>query len=269
MPELPEVETIRVDLTRTLLGKTLQSFTICDPRLLIPHSPSDFERVLTNSRWLSFNRKGKYLWVDLASGWKVVFHLRMTGQLLLASSDGEPKKYRMKFEFKEAGCLYFCDERRFGEVRLVPVETRVEDVLNLGPDALEISASEFIRRMKQHKTPIKSLLMDQHVLSGVGNIYAQEALFRSGLRPTRSAKRVSAQEAQKLYDQMQALLHEAIEQRGSTSRNYRDALGQSGNAQSLHRVYRKEGEPCFQCQRKLKGLRQGGRGTVYCSYCQR
>jgi formamidopyrimidine-DNA glycosylase len=280
MPELPEVETIRRDLIKVLPGHAVQKIDVRDRRLMSATQESHFREVVIGQRWQSIERKGKYLVARLVNSWEIIFHLRMTGQLVIKTKAGIQKtgildkpiqeNYRMLLTFDHGIGLAFFDQRRFGEVWLKGPADPWPGKTTLGPDPLdELDTESFVTMVRKHTTRIKPLLMDQRFLAGVGNIYAQEALFKAAIRPTRPANRISRQEAGSLYKALRETLLSAIDHRGSTARNYRDAFGQSGSAQSLHTVYDRGGEPCLNCRRPLRASRVGGRGTVYCSTCQR
>ncbi len=268
MPELPEVETIRRDLERTLKGRSLSGLDVLDTRLMPTAEIERWNKHAIGCTWDIFQRRGKYLVVQLSNGYRVVFHLRMTGQLVVNTE--RPPKYRMRLQFDRDHDLTFIDQRRFGEVWLLGSDQAWPSKTQLGPDALtELDESTFQNLMKGRSTRIQSLLMDQSAISGVGNIYAQEALFKACIRPSRRSGRLTRGEAARLYLSLQQTLLQAIEHRGSTARNYRDAYGRAGSAQFLHSVYRKGGRPCPRCQSVLRSARVGGRGTVFCSKCQK
>jgi formamidopyrimidine-DNA glycosylase len=269
LPELPEVETIRRDLEKTLLGRRALEAQLQDARLMSANVFTRWRQAVLGQRWTALKRKGKYLLAELENGWHVVFHLRMTGRLVLGELP-PPAKFRLAMTFDNGARLSFYDQRRFGEVwTLEPGKTWHTD-MPLGPDAFtDLDLSTFQAILRGRTTAIQTLLMDQRRLAGVGNIYAQEALFKALIRPTRAAKRVTKEESVRLYEALVDTLRRAIEHRGSTSRDYRDAYGEPGRAQTLHAVYRKGGAPCPRCEAPLRSARVGGRGTVYCPRCQR
>jgi formamidopyrimidine-DNA glycosylase len=280
MPELPEVETIRRDLEPHLSGHHVLRLEVKDRRLLSAAQEKKLRDVLIGQVWKALGRKGKYLIAGLGNGWEIIFHLRMTGQLVLENASGRQRvgilerplgsQYRMLLEFDHGMGLAFYDQRRFGEVFMRSPEGVWPGKTVLGPDPLDnLSRDAFIGMVKGKTTRIKPLLMDQSFLAGVGNIYAQEALFKAAIRPSRSGRKLTRDEAGLLYESLRETLLNAIERRGSTSRNYRDAFGQSGSAQDLHAVYNRGGKPCLKCSASLRETRLGGRGTVYCPQCQR
>ncbi|HVO33715.1 MAG TPA: bifunctional DNA-formamidopyrimidine glycosylase/DNA-(apurinic or apyrimidinic site) lyase [Elusimicrobiota bacterium] len=269
MPELPEVETIRSDLDRHLRGKMIADFDVCDRRLLSIPQEARWKSIVPGRSIAGFRRRGKYLIADLSGGWRIIWHLRMTGQLVMGTPAPEAR-YRLRIQFDDAPALCFYDQRRFGEVWLLAADQGWPSRAPLGPDAVdELARDYFVRLVKQRTTRIQALLLDQRLIAGVGNIYAQEALFKASIRPNRPARRVTVQEANRLYDALSETLQTAIARRGSTSRNYRDAYGQAGMAQLIHQVYRKGGLPCPRCGTTLRQTRVGGRGTVFCPDCQR
>ncbi len=269
MPELPEVETIRRDLEMSLQGDTVTSVLVYDQRLLPPQEQDRWQRVVPGARCLGFDRKGKYLFVRLSNDYQIIFHLRMTGQLILQDPSID-KKARLLLCFGSGKHLGLYDQRRFAEAWLLAPGERWRSRRPLGPDALtELDFRHFSHLLKKRKTKIQPLLMDQQALAGVGNIYAQEALFKAAIRPTRASCRVTQAEGARLFDSLLETLEEAIEHRGSTSRNYMDAFGHPGSAQTRHLVYRKAGSSCPRCHAQLRGIRVGGRSSVYCPRCQK
>lgn len=271
MPELPEVETIRRGLAQELNGAVIARFEVQDTRLLKSAAAKRMHERLAGRRLTDFQRVGKYLALVLDSGDRFVVHLRMTGQLLVSRSlsfDDKKIKTRFTLSFSDGRTLSFVDQRRFGEVWLLGPRDPWPSREPLGPDALEMTLAHFAQSLRQKKSPIQAALLDQTVIAGVGNIYAQEALFLSKIRPSRKAHRLSAAQAAALHDALLVILKNAITARGSTSRNYRDVYGEEGAAQLAHAVYQKTGEPCPRCRTLLRGIRIGGRGTVFCPGCQ-
>jgi len=267
MPELPEVETIRRDLEYLLLHQTMTDLHLYDPRLLLKVDEKILRDKLVGQSCMSFNRHGKYFWITFSNQWKLLFHLRMTGQLTLTKPLERFKALRCSFQFREHQ-LNFIDQRRFGEIHLYSPEQAIFTDNHIGPDFLTVSVKQFGDLLKTKQSPIHSLLLNQQLVAGIGNIYSQESLFRARIRPKRLASRLKNKDYSTLHFKLTELLHQAIELRGSTSRNYRDAYGQMGNAQSLHKVYQKSNKPCVDCGHPLKGIKLQGRGVVFCSVCQ-
>jgi formamidopyrimidine-DNA glycosylase len=266
---LPEVETIRRDLATHLAGRTISDFRVRDQRLVSSSRAAGWKDQIVGQRCEAFERLGKYLSIRLTGGSTLVLHLRMTGQLVIGVAAGD-SAWRAWFEFDDGQTLGFLDQRRFGELWLLRRGEAWPAKHTPGPDALtQLEREFFVEGLKRRSTRIQPLMMDQSFISGIGNIYAQEALFKALIRPSRPAKRVRTDEAHRLFDALQETLLAAIAHRGSSSRNYRDAWGAPGSAQSLHAVYRKGGGPCPRCGILLKAARIGGRGSVYCPRCQK
>ena len=269
MPELPEIETIRRDLEKSLTGDTASQIKVLDERLLSKKEVARWTSIVKGQQWIEFGRQGKYLFATLANGWRAGFHMRMTGQLVVSRGDYSEKP-RMLIHFVSGLTLGLYDQRRFAEVWLLAPGQSWHSTAVPGPDALnDLKLDHFINLVKGRSTRIQPLLMDQKLIAGVGNIYAQEALFKAAIRPTRAGNRITQVEAARLFETLRETLETAITYRGSSSRNYRDANGDQGSAQTLHAVYRKGGKPCPVCQTPLRSTRVGGRGSVFCPQCQK
>ena len=253
MPELPEVETIVRELRPRLQGRHIASVEVLQRRIT-RHSPEDLSEVLPGRRIDSVRRHGKFIVMELDQGC-VTVHLGMTGQLLF---DTERTPYTRVIFTLDEGTLLYDDTRMFGAV-----EFGCARVDRLGPDALTELAPEKLKR----KAHIKAVLLNQKVFSGVGNIYADEALFRAGIKPT--ARSLSRARAEKLLVAVDEVLREAIEYRGSSVSDYVDTEGRRGSFQERHRVYAREGKPCLVCGAPIRKTVIAGRGTHYCPKCQR
>lgn len=268
MPELPEVETIRRDLEAELLGERITRIECRDERFLPNQEAKRWNTTLSGQTVDSFGRKGKYLWLTASNGYRIYLHLRMTGQLIIGQGE-VTKALRFRFIFESGKVLALYDQRRFAEGWLLAPHDVWRATNPLGPDALnELDLTHF-RQMLKRETKIQPLLLDQRHVAGIGNIYAQEALFKAAIRPTRPSRRISSQESDLLYKVLRETLETAIVHRGSSSRNYTDGKGAKGSAQRLHAVYRKDGEPCQRCRTILKAVQVGGRHSVYCPRCQK
>ncbi len=279
MPELPEVETIKSDL-QALLGKKLRNFYCLKPEYLSKTrlSEKDFFPLLGQTLF-QLSRQGKYLFFHLATG-VLCFHLGLTGSLILTfnssldSNSREGSSFLLKhlilhLEFEDFG-LHFFDPRRFGRVYLLKGKKELDDFLSpLGKDALAISLEELAELVIQKRIPIKALLLDQRAIAGIGNIYADEILFRTQINPKRQANTLSFSEIQRLHQVMQETLKEAIKLRGSSVKDYVDGMGRSGLFQTKHLVYQKYGKPCPRCGTILKKTIIGGRTTTFCPECQK
>jgi formamidopyrimidine-DNA glycosylase len=282
MPELPEVETIRRDLKSLLLGKVFSRADVHDLRALEGFGPDGsrrrrvdaaaFERRLAGRALKDVSRRGKYLLFHLNDGGALLAHLRMTGQLLY----GAPRpKARVHLHFKGgADVLSYCDTRRFGELWIAEDWREDPSIRALGPEPLGesiLDAAEWGRSLRGSSARMQSVLLDQKRIAGLGNIYVTEALWRTGLRPTRRANTLRAADVAPLLKHVRAVLEEGLKFRGVSFRDYRDARGEKGRAKDRLAVYGKAGRPCPRprCGGTLKGVKISGRGTVYCPSCQR
>ncbi|MGQ0643944.1 MAG: bifunctional DNA-formamidopyrimidine glycosylase/DNA-(apurinic or apyrimidinic site) lyase [Elusimicrobiota bacterium] len=278
MPELPEVETIRRDLAGLLTGRRIAGVEVRDRRALEGFGPSgrprrrvqprDFQAALTGRAVKDVLRRGKYLVFDLGPGLSFLCHLRMTGQLIFGSPRPEA---RARILFDGGGVLNFCDARRFGELWLAGDWRQDPSIRALGPEPLfdGWDVEDWGRRLRSSRAAVHAALLDQRRLAGLGNIYALEALFRSGLRPGRRCSSVPARSIPVLAENIRRVLLEGLERRGVSFSSYRDARGEKGFAQSRLSVYGRAGEPCTLCAADLKAVKIGGRGAVYCPKCQK
>jgi len=263
MPELPEVETVARSIA-TLVGRRIVSAEFRSLRILRGGDPDRMAAGLAGRRIAGVKRYGKFLVLPLEGGGYVLVHLGMTGKLLLGGSVG---KHTHAILTLDKGVLLFDDSRQFGSFQLS--DDFPARVARLGPEPLEISLADFTAALKRHKTRIKSLLLNQVFLRGVGNIYADEALFRAGIHPMAIANRVRGERAKKLYDAMRAVLREAIDAGGSSISDYVDAEGRRGFFQFSHRVYQRTGEPCVSCGTPVRRVLISQRSSHFCPKCQR
>lgn len=266
MPELPEVQTIACDLrAEGLPGTRIERVRLLQP-LVVRGAASSFRRRLRGSTIASVGRHGKLLLLGLGGGLTLTIHLKMTGQLsLVPQGEPTPKHTHAVFELEGGRELRFRDVRRFGYLALVDAEGLEEALSALGPDALAVSLPRFREILGRHRGRLKPLLMDQRVLAGVGNIYANEMLFAAGINPWRSAESLDQAEVRRLHGAMGRVLREAIRCRGSSISDFVDTQGRVGRFQERHRVYRKE--ICPRCGGPIvKEMR--GRSTFWCPACQ-
>jgi formamidopyrimidine-DNA glycosylase len=278
VPELPEVETIRRDLEKEILGKRIKTVEVGGLRSVRRHrTKKDFIGRLEGRKVEGITRKGKYLLLRLDGGNILVVHLGMSGQLLRVKSPKEPldKHTHVVITFTQGGQLRFVDPRTFGELFVTTpdaLEEEVPELAHLGFDPLEgvMSWTTFGERLYARKTKLKTLLMDQRFLAGIGNIYSDEILFAAGLRHDRSSETLTSQEVRRLYRAMVETLQDAIKHRGSSlaDEQYRDLFGEVGDYQSQHQVYDREGQACRRCRSPIVRERVGGRSTFYCRQCQ-
>ncbi|MDP8975600.1 MAG: bifunctional DNA-formamidopyrimidine glycosylase/DNA-(apurinic or apyrimidinic site) lyase [Actinomycetota bacterium] len=278
MPELPEVETIRRDLEKEVLGRRIKQVEVTGARSVRRHeSAADFTSRLDGRKITAIGRRGKYLLIHLDSPDVLVIHLGMSGQLLRAKSAREPleRHTHVVFTFTQGGQLRYVDPRTFGELFVATgddVEHQVPDLAHLGLDPIDdvISWSRFGELLRARRTKLKALLMDQRFLAGIGNLYADEILWGAGLRYDRSSETLSSQEIRRLARSMSETLQAAIKHRGSSlaDEQYRDLFGEVGDFQSHHQVYGREGEACPRCRSPIVRIRSQGRSTFMCERCQ-
>lgn len=284
MPELPEVETLRRSLEPLLLGRTFTAATLHRRDILIlpGDPPGGFSRsrsmrrpqpaapthLLVGARIQALRRHGKQMAILSADGRCLIVQLGMTGGLLL--NNGVPGAHaHLRWVLDDRLELLFHDPRRFGGLRFLPNQAALNaHWAALGPDALSISAQALVANAGTSARCIKAVLLDQAVLAGVGNIYADEALHRAAINPRRPGNSIRAHEWSLLAAAIRSILAAAIYARGSTLRDYRDASGAPGGAQTLHRVYGRGGQPCLTCGKTLKSATIAQRTTVYCPTCQ-
>lgn len=288
MPELPEVETVRRGLAELLPGKIIAAATQRDSLKSFPNAPSDVSEFMINAQVLNVHRRAKVLLIDLSTEYTLVIHLKMTGQLVYRGSTnfgaGHPndsligelpdRSTRVVIAFADGSHLYFNDQRKFGWVKLLPTleVPNIDFMKKVGPEPLEADFTEtqfkdrFTRRAK---TNIKAALLDQTVIAGVGNIYADESLWGARIDPRRLVKDVTKQEFNQLYTELRAVMNLAIEKGGSTDKNYVNAEGKRGSYMDFARVFRREGQKCPNCGSEIIKIRHAGRGTHICTNCQK
>jgi len=274
VPELPEVETIAADLRPHLVGRTIVSCELRFPTVVRHPEPELFADLIAGHRIEAVRRRGKYILIGLQEDRVLVVHLGMTGQLRLVNPDTPiPNHTHAIFTLDYGSHLRYRDTRRFGRL-LLGTEAGLLDAKampRLGPEPIDpdFSADALYKALRRRKAPLKAVLLDQKALAGVGNIYADESLYRARIRPDRAAYRVSKQSAQRLHESLRESLATAIKNRGSSVDTYRDAWGEIGGQQEVLLVYGRAGEPCFTCGRPLSSVRIAGRTTVFCRRCQR
>ncbi len=278
MPELPEVETIRRDLEREVLNRRIKQVEVTGARSVRRQaSPEEFAARLEGRKVTGVQRRGKYLLLGLDGDDILVIHLGMSGQLLRAKSNREPleRHTHVVLTFTQGGQLRYVDPRTFGELFVTTgggIGHTVPALAHLGPDPIEdaMTWSRLGQLLHARRTQLKTLLMDQRFLAGIGNLYADEILWDAGLRYDRSSETLSSQEIRRLSRSIGETLHEAIKHRGSSlaDEQYRDLFGEVGEYQSQHKVYGREGEPCRRCRNPVSRIRTQGRSTFMCEHCQ-
>jgi len=271
MPELPEVETIRRQLAPVLEGRTLARLEILDPRWSRPLTPDELAAAIEGRRIEGLSRRGKYLVWSFQDDVYLAQHLRMTGAVL-CEPEPEPEHVRVRIQLHPERRLVVVDPRRFGTGELLLGADALEAFLSarLGLEPFdERFTAEYLRGLARGRTaPIKALLLDQRRLAGVGNIYADEALYRAGVHPLRPAGRLSAQEHVRLRSAVIEALQSGIDARGATIDDFRHIDGVSGSFQHEFLVHRRAGEPCPRCGTPIVKLVAAGRGTYVCPRCQ-
>jgi formamidopyrimidine-DNA glycosylase len=270
LPELPEVETIVRDLDRLIVGATIRDVGIVHADL-IDGDPAEFARALRGRRIEGVSRRAKNIVIDLGTD-RLVVNLGMTGRLLVVDpADPAPSHPGVRFELEDGRLLLYHDVRRVGRLALLTGDAWAERDRDLGYEPLsdEFTADALLKLARRSRVAVKTWLMDQRRIVGVGNIYASEALFRAGIDPRRPANSLKPREARRLQAAIQAVLREAIEFRGTTLLDYRDASGEQGRFADRLRVYDREGGPCRVCGTPIVRIVQGGRSTFYCPKCQK
>ena len=276
MPELPEVETVRARLEPKLVGRRLQRVEIYDPRLTRPFDPAGVAAELEGERVAALDRRGKYLIVRFDSGRVLLIHLRMTGNLLHgnggSATAGDDRHRRAVVRLDDGSDVVYRNMRRFGTWLLVePGELESYLGARVGGDPLarSFTAKQLEERLTGRRAPVKAALLDQRSLAGVGNIYADEALWRARVHPLRPAGELDETELKALHRGIRAALQAGIARQGATLRTYRTPDGSPGRMQHEFKVYGREGEPCDRCGTPIEKIRAASRGTYYCPSCQR
>jgi formamidopyrimidine-DNA glycosylase len=274
MPELPEVETVRRGLAQNLPGKLISKVEVLRKESVAYPKPGQFSRALVGHSFLTVDRRGKYLLFNLSDGAGLACHLRMSGRLLLLKAEAEASPFlRIRIILSDGWELRFEDMRVFGRLWYVPFGQSFAQVIpalvKLGPEPLDrLDAALLIDLFRRKSQVIKSTLLDQNILAGIGNIYADESLFQAGIHPQTSAGAINLRQAKRLAKAIQSVLHNAIELGGSTLRDYTDSSGVNGNYQHQAFVYGRTGKPCIVCQSAIERIKIAGRSSHFCPGCQ-
>jgi formamidopyrimidine-DNA glycosylase len=287
MPELPEVETVRRGLSELLPGKKISGVDFDWPKSF-PNAPDDVLQFLRGATVTSVKRRAKVLLIELDTDYTLVIHLKMTGQMVFIGTQrfgaGHPndslignlpdKSTRVTFAFQDGSHLYFNDQRKFGWVRLIPTPEvpNIDFMKKVGPEPLDdsFSPSQFETRLRRRSNSnIKAVLLDQTIVAGVGNIYADESLWGAKIHPTTLVKDLKTAQIKTLYTELRFVLNVAIEKGGSSDKNYVNAEGKRGSYLQFARVFRREGLACPRCSTSIQKSRVAGRGTHTCPTCQR
>ena len=271
MPELPEVETIRRHLAPRVEGRVLRELEVLDARWCSPLAADELAAAVQGRRVDALGRRGKYLIWELDDEVHLMMHLRMTGTLLLDPPE-PPRHRRVRLAFDDGHQLFFDDPRRFGTGELA-LGSEARDAffagrLGVEPFSPEFTSAHLYALTRARRAPIKAFLLDQRRIAGVGNIYADEALFRAGIHPLRSAGRLTRGQVAALRDGVIASLEAGLDAKGASIDDFRDPDGVQGSFQNRFLIHLREGEPCRVCGRPVRKLRAAGRGTYVCERCQ-
>ena len=286
MPELPEVETVRRGLSKLITGKKILAVERRTDKSL-PVAKADIDRFVVGSTILEVRRRAKMLIVDLSSEYSLLIHLKMTGQIVFRGEEnwgaGHPndsflgqlpdRSTRVIFTLSDGNTLFFNDQRKFGWIKLYPTMSinDLPEITKLGPEPLiGDPTEEFIRRIRRHpRIAVKAAILDQTTIAGVGNIYADESLWRAQLHPQTKVSQLEDDDLKKLLTCIQDVMNTSITAGGSTARNYVKADGSKGDyLDKFAAVYNRTNSPCFRCGREIIKTKVAGRGTHYCPYCQ-
>jgi formamidopyrimidine-DNA glycosylase len=265
MPELPEVETIIRTLRPTLLNRKIDAARIIRQDIIHPRN-TDLAQNLTNRKIAVLERRGKKIIFTLDNSAKFYIHLGMSGRLTLTPPQTPIPTHTHLILDIASNELRFTDPRRFGGIFWLGTNQSPDN--DLGPEPLTIQPKELAKRLKRTSRAIKTALMDQKLIAGIGNIYADEALFTAGIHPKIPAKKLTPPQIATLTQSIKTVLNRAIHHRGSTLRDYRDSNNQPGNFQKIHQVYDRAGQPCLTCKTPITRIVLGGRSTHFCPKCQ-
>ena len=289
MPELPEVEVIRSGLSELIAKKTIEKVNVLNDKSF-QASTSSIDVFVNNSTILSVKRRAKILLIELSSGYSLVIHLKMTGQLLFRDNQNKSKNFagghpsdsflsvlpdnhtRVELIFTDSTTLFFNDMRKFGWIKLLPTTELKEEkfIAKLGPEPLIGNPTpEYLKRISRHpKSLVKAALLNQEIVAGIGNIYADEALWGAMIHPKTRVENLSEKQLEDILNAAIEVMSFSINKGGSTDRNYLNAKGEKGSYLTFANVFRKEGKPCPRCGHVIEKIRVAGRGTHICSNCQ-
>lgn len=289
MPELPEVEVIRSGLSELIAKKTIEKVNVLNAKSF-QASTSSIDVFVNNSTILSVKRRAKILLIELSSGYSLIIHLKMTGQLLFRDNQNKSKNFagghpsdsflsvlpdnhtRVELIFTDSTTLFFNDMRKFGWIKLLPTTELKEEkfIAKLGPEPLIGNPTpEYLKRISRHpKSLVKAALLNQEIVAGIGNIYADEALWGAMIHPKTRVENLSKKQLEDILNAAIEVMSFSINKGGSTDRNYLNAKGEKGNYLTFANVFRKEGKPCPRCGHVIEKIRVAGRGTHICSNCQ-
>jgi len=273
MPELPEVETVRRGLNEKLTGRTIVGVDVYLNKIIKAPNVAEFKQILPGKRVESVRRKGKYLIIDLTEDYVLVMHMRMTGRFDYVPAGTELRKSTfIVFKLDNGYDLHFSDPRQFATVHLLPVKDiyTITGLATLGPEPIsdDFTFADFKAKLVKRQGKIKNIILDQRVMAGIGNIYADESLFAAGIDPERPANSLTEEEQLRLYHAIRANLEAGILHRGTSVQSYFDVEGRKGEHQEYLKVYRRLNKPCVKCGKPIMRKEVAGRGTYYCPHCQ-
>ncbi len=270
MPELPEVETIKKDLEKLIIGSEILDIKTNSAKQIRP-SLKEVKKAIVGAKIKKIKRRAKLLQILLDNKLTLIIHLKMTGRILIRKKGAKPDKWQRITIFLDNNKeLRFADSRKFGWIKLVNQEELKEILANYGPEPLDdLSLKNFQEILEQAKRPIKIVLMDQKKISGIGNIYANDALFLAKINPQAPADKLSAEQTKRLFRAVEKVLKAGLKARGASEQYYLDALGEKGNYQKKFLVYGQQNKKCGRCDTQIKRISLGGRGTFFCPQCQK
>lgn len=272
MPELAEVETVRNTLKKRILNKKIKDVNIIYSKML-DSDINEFKKVLIDNQFNDILRVGKWLIFELNNHY-LLSHLRMEGKYFLKNSNEEVQKHEhIIITFNDETDLRYHDTRKFGRMKIVKKDELwdTDEIKKQGKEPMDnsLTSSYLLDKFKNKKLPIKSVLLDQTIISGLGNIYADEVLYQAGILPLRSASSLNESECDKIIEASKKIILKAIEEGGTTIKSYTSSLGVIGNYQNFLQVHKRECLPCYKCNNKIKRIKVGGRSTYYCEFCQK
>ncbi len=274
MPELPEVETVKRSLEEKITGLAIENVQVIFPKVVHNQKPPDFKKLLIGRTVEKMGRRGKYLLIYLSGSFALVIHLRMTGRLVLINSGMELPKYtHVVINFNNNTALAFADMRKFGRINLLPSNElkTLSGLKDLGPEPLgnEFTLEYLTKKLQNRRTKIKAFLLNQRFIAGLGNIYADEALYSAKIHPERSADELTSLEINRLYHAIIEVLQQGIANRGTSFRDYVDGEGKTGSNQNMLQAYNREGQPCHRCGAVISRKKVAGRSSYFCPHCQK
>jgi len=269
LPELPEVETIKNELAPRVVGRCINGVTLNWKGMVAYPEAKEFCRGVIGKKIAGLNRRGKYLLFHLDNGDSLIIHLKMTGALILGNDlSRQPEYTRAVIHLDNGDCIFFRDPRKFGKMRLVKDGDAITDKLGSEPLEGGFTAGKLAKLLEKRKAPVKMVLLDQKAIAGIGNMYADEALFAAGINPLRRADGLLKEEIGRLYKAIRRVLREAVGSKGASVSTYYRPDGGKGTAHFSFKVAHRRGQNCLKCGEPLKYIKVGNRGTYFCRQCQ-